>query len=313
VKAWISSAGRWSGGGSVVLANLRFAAARHPHCLSITPSRGAVPLIARNVPADLGVLLRCFLWLPQNALPWSAPTPGERSLQRKLRIGSEMSAYRAMGMIRISSALPPLRRRPTSAVLHNVLDEGFDRKLNVEPAVVAQDAFVCIGSAHTYRNLATLIRGYAIYRGEGGTTPLFLQAHTENVSEASRLAALVSTVKGINLDATPATRDDVISLMKAARGIVFPSLVEASPVTLLEAQGLGLRTACSDILAHRELASAGDYLFDPHSIGKTSEALHQLDSGNRERHHLLQDPGQRHAARVLWAQRVADFIAGVHG
>lgn len=283
----------------------------YPECLVLKPQDHAVALIPRNVPASWTQLLRPFVWLPQNALPWGPPVSGERGLQGKLRLASGFVAHRATAMVRISGALPRLHSAPTSDVLHNVLDESFEECLQAEPSSDGRGAFVCIGSAHSYRNMDRLVEAYASYRREGGRSRLVLQLGLGTPDRHEALYRLASSVDGVDIRVRPASRAQVVSLMKSARGVLFPSIIEASPVTLLEAHAVGALTACSDIVAHRELGEAGDAFFDPYDVRAISVTMHWLDDAAPVGWHRLQDRAERQFERIRWTSELARFIGRI--
>ncbi len=307
MRYWVDGSGRWSGGGQIVLDNLAYAAHQHPDILMTEPTKGAIPLLPRNVPTRLSSLTSPFVWMPQNALPWGPPAPAERGLQCKLRVASEVTRWRAKAMIRISGAIPALSSQPTSPVLHNVLDAGFDDLLSELSVKGSPEYFFASGSAHSYRQFEQLIRGYSQYRRQGGQTSLVVQASpgSTNVEYALRST---SRAEGLDLRMGPIGRRDLVNAMAGARGVLFSSAVEASPVTLLEAQALGIPVVLTDIPGHQELASTpliGFNLSDPISV---ATSLLNVDAGPSTVTHPLQDPLEREAARRRWASALTDFL-----
>lgn len=307
---FIDTSGRWSSGGSVVLNNLMLAADTSDGLLATAFRPDAIPLIPRNAPTSWVKMGRRFVWMPQNALPWGPPAPAERVLQRKLRVVSEIARLRATAMVRISSALPPLMRGSTSPVLHNVLDEAFEGILE---HLIPEDtgAFITAGSAHSYRNLSVLARGYALYRTTGGQTPMVIQLSIGSPSEKALVVSLGAEIDGLEVRETDASRQTVANLMAGARGVILSSSVEASPVTLLEAQAIGVRVTCSDILAHREMTQTECAFFDPTDPRSISVALHLLDDGPTTLQNELSDPAFRHLQRMRWTQALINFLAAI--
>lgn len=309
-RFFVDTSGRWSGGGSVVLNNLAAAAEASDGLLTTAAPKGAIPVVPRNIPTSWRQLTRPFVWMPQNALPWGPPAPAERALQRKLRMASELASKRATAMIRISGALPPMVRGRTSPVLHNVLDNAFEEILgHLVPTNI--DAFLAAGSAHSYRNLAMLARGYAAYRQSGGHTRLTIQMSTGTPAEEERVTCLGQQIDGLEVRKGGADRQDIANLMAGASGVILPSSIEASPVTLLEAQAIGVPLACSDIVAHRELGESRGIYFDPLSAESIRKSLHQLDDAGGIAPHRLQDLASREAQRSAWRSELLDFLSTV--
>jgi glycosyltransferase involved in cell wall biosynthesis len=307
---FIDTSGRWSGGGSVVLSNLLAATVASGGLLTTDAANGAIPVIPRNIPTSWHQLAGPFVWMPQNALPWGPPAPAERALQRKLRMASELVSRRATAMIRISGALPPIAHGQTSLVLHNVLDDAFEDILSLLiPANT--NAFVTVGSAHSYRNLALLAQAFAAYRQSGGRTRLVVQMSTGTISEEKLVASLGEQIDGLEVRKGGVDRQGVANLMAGARGVILPSSIEASPVTLLEAQAIGLPLACSDIVAHRELGKSHCMYFKASSTEAIRKVLHQLDDADGVVPHELQDLKSRETQRSAWRSELLSFLASL--
>lgn len=307
---FIDTSGRWSGGGAVVLNNLRSAAELSDGLLTTSVQSDSIPLIPRNAPTAWRQLLQAFVWMPQNALPWGPPAAGERGLQRKLRLVSEVARQRAIALVRISSAIPKLARGNSSPVLHNVLDEEFESILaNLEPDNTG--AFVAVGSAISYRNLSGLALGYALYRQSGGETPMVIQSSGGTPSEMALLLSVSRDTDGLEIRQADADRQGVANLMSGARGLIFPSSVEASPVTLLEAQALGIPIACSNIVAHKELSETDSVFFDPGVTSEIMTSLRTLDASSGSPRHRLQNPDARSSERTRWTTELVRFLKTV--
>lgn len=306
---WLDTSGRWSGGGTVVIRNLLMASRLYPEVLAETRVDGAVRLVPRNVPARRSDLLGDFAWMPQNALPWGPVAPHERTQQRLLRYASALAARRARALVRISGVVPPLSRRPTSPVLHNVLDEEVEKPLAAAAKVEPGEHFYAAGSAHSYRRLPELVRGYALYRAGGGTADLRIQVSPGSPGSLKELMSAADGVPGVTISQGTEDRAGVLAAMAGSRGVIFPSSVEASPVTLLEALALGRPVACSRIVAHAELLASRDFpRFDLGVVEETSEALGMLESCPAETTDPLRDAGYRERERERWARRLATFL-----
>lgn len=308
---YIDSSGRWSGGGSVVLNNLLAAAAVSDGLLVAEPQLGAVPIIPRNVPTSWRQLVHPFVWMPQNALPWGPAAPAERSRQIQLRLGSAVASRRSMAMVRISSALPSKPWGLTSPVLHNVLDREFENCLKVTTPDAPSIGFLSAGSGHSYRNLARLTEGYATYRRCGGRTPLMLQMSSGTASEEFAIVAKARLVEGLTVTSRNASREEVVGLMRRASAVIFPSYIEASPVTVLEAMAIGIPIACSQIIAHRELCDERSIYFDPNNVLDIAKALRRLDATPPMIAGPLQDRQVRTAERARWIAELLEFLARI--
>jgi len=125
------------------------------------------------------------------------------------------------------------------------------------------------------------------------------------------VVSLGAEIGGLEVRETDASRQAVANLMAGARGVILSSSVEASPVTLLEAQAIGVRVACSDILAHREMTQTECAFFDPTDPRSISVALHLLDDGPPTLQNELSDPAFRHLQRICWTQALINFLAAI--
>jgi len=312
MRYWLDDSGRWSGGGTAVLNNIRAAAELYPDVFSRGESPEATALIPRNFPTDVKRLTRPFVWMPQNALPWAPHIPGDARLQLKLRLASELVSLRTQSMVRIGGSIPPLRSGATSPILPNVLDDAFETCLSAaEPNPAPSGAFLAVGAARSYRNLVPLVRGYQRYRASGGASRLLIQTSGGCPDEEAQLKELAAATDGFELRLQPADRVEVLNLMKASLAILLPSSVEASPLTMLEAHAIGTPVACSDITGHRELADGSEILFHPESLEDLAQTMHRLDDAGRPPSHPLQDPGKRSEERARWASGLAAFLIGL--
>jgi glycosyltransferase involved in cell wall biosynthesis len=312
MRYWLDDSGRWSGGGTAVLNNIRSASEEYPDVFSRRESKDAIALVPRNVPTDVKRLLRPFVWMPQNALSWAPRIPDDARLQFKLRLATELVSLRTQSMVRIGGSIPPLRAGVTSPILPNVLDNNFEACLAAaEPNSAAAGAFLAVGPAHSYRNLVPVVRGFRHYRANGGVSRLLIQTSGGLPAEETKLKELAAGTDGFELRLRPADRCEVISLMKASRAILLPSSVEASPLTMLEAHAAGIPVACSDITAHRELGDGNEILFHPDSVSDVAETMHCLDDADRMATNPLQDLGNRSKQRSRWASALAAFLMGL--
>ena len=241
---------RTSGGGEVVLRNLRLLRRSHAELFAGEERSKSQWLIPRNW-VDSAVLLRGnYVLMPQNAWPWTGQSRGLRSgfSRGLLRIASECSIGRAEGLVRIGTAIPD-RGRVLGPVIPNVLDEEFEDILDsFDPQLLPENVsntFLAVGSWTPYRNYETLLDGYALYRAAGGAWDLLIGIPGTTGFDTSRLPG----VKILN----KVSRVDVIEAYLRSGAAIFPSSVEASPVSVLEASEVGIPMIVSDISGHRDL------------------------------------------------------------
>lgn len=218
-----------------------------------------------------------YILMPQNCWPWYGPWGVSREAIRRLvlRGASEIAIRRSKGIVRMSYAVPHCGRR-TPEPLGNVLDEGFEESLEqsvtlpkTRRTAAAEGALLCVGDICSYRNLTVLLKGYSRYRSAGGRLGLVIAGSDPFRLVSGRLEMLAAQLQSVFFEVYAFPRWQVLAMLRAAAGVVFPSLVEASPVTLLEALALNTNVVASDIPAHREMA--GSYLSSTRFFSARSE------------------------------------------
>lgn len=331
-RFYVETAGRYSGGGRAVISNCQFAAERHP-ILQGSKAAGDVPFLMRNVPVRGTRPRGPYVWGPQNALPWSRHLRGPREamLVGRLRVASEWYGRRALAQFRTSSAIPVLTQ-PCSPVLHNVLDAGFEEALAASASATFEPAaghIVSIGSGYSYRNLSGLLAGYERYRQMGGGKPLFIGGAPGGSRAQREVEVAAAALPDVRLHWGAMPREQFLAALRDAAVVVLPSLVEASPLSALEANVLSSRVIMSDIIGHREVlarfaagADAGDAsFFSPSDPDSLATALLRADASDNTGpwHSTLARVEKREQARESWADAFAAWLdtvaklCGSHG
>jgi glycosyltransferase involved in cell wall biosynthesis len=211
-------------------------------------------------------------------------------------------------MIRISSDIPALRRGRTSPIIHNVLDSHFEAIIK-DISFADTGRFVSIGSAHSYRGLPSLICGYAEYRRTGGRTNLLVVASPGSREEEVAIRHAATDLPGLTVT-DGVSRKEAVGLMAGSKGAIFPSFVEASPISLLEAQAVGAPVAFSNLRAHLDLVGDGypGFSFEAGEASQTARALHQLDDAPKVQDGPLSSGERRAASRETWSCSVEGFL-----
>jgi glycosyltransferase involved in cell wall biosynthesis len=101
--------------------------------------------------------------------------------------------------------------------------------------------------------------------------------------------------------------EELAALYRNCAAFVFPSLVENSPITLLEAMAHGVPVAASAIPSMREMGGDAAIYFDPHSAEAiaTAIALTLTDDGLRGRLRAL---GPKRARLFDWDHFSRDLV-----
>ena len=323
-RFYFDTRGQYSGGGTAVVANCLLAAERHA-ILQGSRAAGDVPFFMRNVPVRGSLPHGPYVWGPQNALPWSRHVRGTRELLLvgRLRLASEWYGRRALAQFRTSSAIPVLTQ-PCSPVLHNVLDTGFEEALAASQSTTFEPAIghiVCIGSGYSYRNLAGLLAGYERYREMGGSRPLFVGGARGGRRAQQAVVDRAASLPDVRLHGGVIARSQFLAALRDAAAVVLPSLVEASPLSALEACALSRRVVMSDIVGHREILEsfaadsvAGDSsFFSPTDPGSLATALLRAVSADDSLpwHAALASDERRARARHSWTDDLALWLGSV--
>lgn len=317
----VEDRGNWSGGGRAVLCNLRLACDLFPQRL-VFGTGGSNALIPRNVVPKALLQSGKYFLMPQNSWPWQGPwgSPTEAIRKALLRTASELALNRAQGVVRISASIPV--RNPNSSVpLANVLDAGFEQALRDanfsgrHERQAVRNAIVCIGDVYSYRNVGRLIEGYSRYRAGGGRCALVIAGKCPSKTLTAALRRQANRTRGVSLQLRTMTRSEVLTMLQHASGIIFPSLAEASPITLLEALCVNDRIVVSNIPAHLELAGSrlpGCHFFKPSSVDALANALVTLDDGEADQSQPdLASPAVRADLRIDWATRLVELLEAV--
>lgn len=133
-----------------------------------------------------------------------------------------------------------------------------------------------------YKNQVGLVRSIALARTRNVETKLVLVGQALSAKYFRSVREIAGSVGAVTVIDKPLPRPEFQELLRSSSGIIYPSLAEASPVAVLEAQSTSLPLALSAIPAHRELARSNDLLFDASSVEETCQALEWLRGADRE-------------------------------
>lgn len=303
----------WSGGGKAVLSNLSLVESK-------VRARAAVIVPRNYVPPQL-LVGGNYVYMPQNAWPWSPYSYGREELVRRsaLRCASWLGEIRCLALVRMSRAIPPPTRSVPQIVLPNVLDVGFESQLRKAQAVQEspfRGKIACIGSIDSYRNLDVLIPAHQRYLREGGSKALRIQGVPGSRAYLKRIGLQAQRAVGVEFVPRPLPRYWVLAALRDAFSAVFPSLVEASPLGVLEGLVLNGRVYLSDIPGHRDTVDDGlpeGQFFDPRQRESIVRALTRAE--NREPEARLAEgirtPEQRKARRLEWADELSGFLTTI--
>ncbi len=247
--------------------------------------RGGPLLVPRNF-ASLPTLWRHdFLLMPQYVIPWTGPWGQPREALRNggLRVLSDLSAARASGIVRISSAVPHWEGK-SSRPVPNVIDPEFESAFAASSGfwTDAAGAVVCAGSIITYKNLERVLLAFERYKRAGGQLRLVIHGPILAKSYMDRLRRQAVSLPDVELRPGLLKRPYLLASLRDCALALFPAVAEASPIGLLEALCLSEQIAASDIVGHREIASGNlpdTHYFDPHDISAIEEVFMKAEHG----------------------------------
>ena len=107
--------------------------------------------------------------------------------------------------------------------------------------------------------------------------------------------------------------DQLVSLIRGARAVVFPSLYEGFGLPVLEAMLLGTPVITSNVSSLPEVAGRAALYVDPNDIGSIARAIRKLDKDSDLRLDLI-ERGRKQAAKfsvAAYEQRVTDLYANL--
>ena len=249
------SNGKWSGGGENLYNNVELAEKSFPQFFSGT----GISVVFKNTVRPWQLVTGNYIYIPQNAWAWHGPAKTLREFFRRnmLRVFSDCARHRAKRVVRIGPMIPA-SKNCTQGYLPNTLDESFEDALSESQKLAKVDwtpqapYFIAPGSYWSYRRLELLINSYIGY-AEGRTNPakLVIVGPAGQQRYFKRIKQLSSSEKNICVIGRKVNRAELLSAIALSEACVFPSAVEASPVTALEAAAVGAPIIASDIPAHR--------------------------------------------------------------
>ncbi len=165
-----------------------------------------------------------------------------------------------------------------------------------------------VGSIHTRRNLARLLRAVARLRQAGEDLAVILVGKVEYpypdvarmISDAGMSGAAVHA--GYLPDA------DLRALYREARLLAVPSLYEGFGLPGVEAMALGTPVVAANTSCFPEILGDGALLVDPHDEEALAEAIRRAARDGTERE-ALRERGRRRAARYSWERTAKETLA----
>jgi glycosyltransferase involved in cell wall biosynthesis len=102
-------------------------------------------------------------------------------------------------------------------------------------------------------------------------------------------------------------RDDMATILRRARGLIFPSLFEGFGLPVVEAMAAGCPVACSDRAALPEIAGEAALYFDPTDLDAIADAVWRLWEDD-DAHRKLATLGRARARLYDWRAAAAQTM-----
>lgn len=162
---------------------------------------------------------------------------------------------------------------------------GVDKSFNssIKPYNHGAPYFLCVGNRKTHKNEARVVESFAYSDINENTHLVFTGAPVPFLEELIQKHSLTSRVKFMG----NVTEEDLPSLYKGARGLLFPSLYEGFGLPVLEAMACGTPVITSNCTSLPEVAGDAAILVDPHSTQELREAIECLEHDPSLRNELV--------------------------
>lgn len=179
--------------------------------------------------------------------------------------------------------------------------EGYDAAKDAV-ARLGEDFILTVSHVYRYKNLYELLCGYRLAMQEGAKLPSLVIAGGDMDKDYSReLKQYVSannlTDRVLFLGNVP--RHGLASLYRACRFLIFSSLVETCPRTLIEALKCGTAIMCSNRSVMPEIGGEAPLYFDPGNPQEIAAKLATL-AADQDLITLLRRKSQKEGQRFDW-------------
>jgi len=160
-----------------------------------------------------------------------------------------------------------IRKIPNGVVAPPQADVQQD-KVALSRLGVTGDFILCVSHFYRYKNFLRLVEAYSrLPASLRARHPLLLVGAAYDPAYVEEVRQLADRLQlGAQVRIIPGVYDgDLSALYRRCRLFAFPSLIENSPITLLEALAHGAVVAAADIPAMREFGGDSAVYFDPRS------------------------------------------------
>jgi glycosyltransferase involved in cell wall biosynthesis len=183
----------------------------------------------------------------------------------------------------------------------NSLNFTIANPLNILPS--KEMYFVVLGNIEARKNIYRIIEAWKIYKTQQKSpVKLFI------IGSKKKRENFDVDIQDDTINITGYINDEeVVNLLKSARGLIFPSLYEGFGFPILEAMQHGCPVITSNIGAMKEIAGDAAILVDPFSIESISNAIKLLAS-NDSIYFDFQNKGIDRAKIFRWEKTTSFYI-----
>ncbi|MFW3616925.1 glycosyltransferase family 4 protein [Billgrantia antri] len=185
---------------------------------------------------------------------------------------------------------------------------GVDKNFNSEvmPYSLGTPYYLCVGNRKVHKNEAKVVEAFAQAEIDEGIHLVFTGASEPSLEAMIQENNLSSRVKFMG----NVTEDELPSLYKGARGLLFPSLYEGFGLPVLEAMACGTPVITSNCTSLPEVAGDAAMLIDPLDTQELQDAIERLEQDTSLRDELVAKGFDR-AKLFTWektAQKVQEVL-----
>ncbi len=166
-------------------------------------------------------------------------------------------------------------------------DNDVARELEALFGLGMRDYFLFVGAIEPKKNLSRLIDAYA---ASGVDRPLIIAGglgwmYDGDIEKVESERFLTYELNGTSIKPKRSVRrlqylphDHLISLIRGARALLFPSVYEGFGLPVLEAMTLGAPVMTSNVSSLPEIAGDAALVVDPYDVEAMSDAIRMLDA-----------------------------------
>jgi glycosyltransferase involved in cell wall biosynthesis len=184
------------------------------------------------------------------------------------------------------------------------LSASVDHPTMLPAGLLPGTFFLAVGSVEPRKNLSRLVEAY---QASGVPHPLVIAGPRGWQCEA--IEAFIAKTPGV-VRLSSVSRDQLLTLLTAARALLFPSLAEGFGLPIAEAMTLGTPVLTSRIAATSEIAGGAALLVNPESAADIQAAIRRLSVDDRLRSELA--TAGRERARAFTVEAFGARLKSFH-